>query len=89
MNEDAYGFQRQSVAGGAGVVIAGQKPKTRVAEPTKAQQPTQPIISPSMAIVIPFTDTGNRVRYLEAVLDYLRNQEALVETALKQERGLQ
>lgn len=88
MNEDAYGFQRQRVVGGAGVVIAGQQPAERPTPQETPKQPTQAVISPSMAIVIPFTDTANRIRYLESVLDYLRNQETLVEAAIKQERGL-
>ena len=88
MNEDAYGFQKQRVAGGAGVVIAGQQPPARPTTAETAKQPTQAVIAPSAAILIPFSDPAQRIRYLENVRDYLRNQETLVEAALKQERGL-
>ena len=85
---NSYGFVEQAVAGGAGVVIAGSAKKKEtvpVVEPTAQAQNAQPV--ETGLFLIPYTDKQSRVQYLENVRDFLNNELARIDEALRQERG--
>ena len=78
-----FGFRSESVGVGAGnVVVAGAKheaPKPAAPEPAPLPK--------SSAMLIPYNNKEDRIRYLEHVRDYLNNALLMVEGALAAERG--
>ena len=81
-----YGFVEQTVAGGVGVVIAGNKNKPQEIPDKPPQQPQQQPVE-SISFVIPYTEKQKRIQYLENVRDFMNNEIARIEEALRQERG--